>query len=88
MGTGYKRKDAIASLSAAPARPEKGLGTEISAIFSKHGLDAPIPELRGFTIQNPFESSPPKKAAGLRLPDSRGRLSPHKPSRIRRKKRA
>jgi hypothetical protein len=64
-----------------------GLGTEISKLFSKHGLDVPIPELRGFTIQNPFESSPPK-AAGLRPADSRGRLSPHKPSRKPRKKRA
>ncbi len=63
-----------------------GLGTEISALFSKHSLDVPIPELRGFTIQNPFKS-PPKKAARLRPADSRGRRSPHKPSRKPRKKR-
>ena len=32
--------------------PEGGLGTEISKIFAKHGLDSPIPELR-------FEIKPP-----------------------------
>jgi antitoxin FitA len=31
---------------------EGGLGTEISKIFAKHGLDSPIPELR-------FEIKPP-----------------------------
>jgi hypothetical protein len=55
-----------------------GLGTELAALFSGHGLDAPL--------ESPF--GPPKKAAGLRSADSRGRLSPHKPSRSRRKKRA
>ena len=33
-------------------KSEFGLGTEISKIFSKHGLDSPIPELR-------FEIKPP-----------------------------
>jgi plasmid stability protein len=32
--------------------PVGGLGTEISRIFAKHGLDKPIPELR-------FEIKPP-----------------------------
>jgi plasmid stability protein len=32
--------------------PAGGLGTEISNIFAKHGLDSPIPELR-------FEIKPP-----------------------------
>ena len=32
--------------------PAGGLGTEISKIFAKHGLDSPIPELR-------FEIKPP-----------------------------
>jgi hypothetical protein len=70
--------------SAKPARDmRRGLGTEISAIFSKHGLDV--------ALESPFD--PPKKAAGLRRVDSRGRLAPHKspphePSRSRRKKRA
>jgi plasmid stability protein len=32
--------------------PTGGLGTEISKIFAKHGLDSPIPELR-------FEIKPP-----------------------------
>ena len=32
--------------------PPGGLGTEISKIFAKHGLDSPIPELR-------FEIKPP-----------------------------
>jgi antitoxin FitA len=30
-----------------------GLGTEISRIFAKHGLDRPIEELRGFTVEPP-----------------------------------
>jgi hypothetical protein len=70
-----------------------GLGTELAALFPKHGLDFTIPELR-FAMQDPFEK--PKKAAGLRPADSRGRLSPHKhslpkspkSSSSRRKKRA
>jgi len=33
--------------------PAGGLGTEISKIFAKHGLDRPIEELRGFTIEPP-----------------------------------
>jgi antitoxin FitA len=33
--------------------PKGGLGTEISKIFAKHGLDQPIAELRGFTINPP-----------------------------------
>lgn len=30
-----------------------GLGTELSKIFAKHGLDSPIPELRGWDIKPP-----------------------------------
>jgi len=33
--------------------PRGGLGTEISKIFAKHGLDEPIEELRGYTIEPP-----------------------------------
>jgi plasmid stability protein len=33
--------------------PAGGLGTEISKIFAQHGLDSPIPELRGLDIQPP-----------------------------------
>jgi hypothetical protein len=59
-----------------------GLGTELSALFPKHGPD--------FVLESPFDL--PAKAAGLRPADSRGRLSPHesprRPSRSRRKKRA
>jgi len=54
-----------------------GLGTELSALFPKGGPD--------FVIESPFDL--PQKAAGLRPADSRGRLSPHKSSRSRRKKR-
>lgn len=37
--------------------PAGGLGTEISALFAKVGLDADIPELRGHEIEPPsFES--------------------------------
>src|ERR1700680_53275 len=61
-----------AAVNVEPAGDERrGLGTEIATLFSKHGLDFAIPELR-FTIQNPFES--PKRAAELPPVDSRGRL--------------
>jgi plasmid stability protein len=33
--------------------PTGGLGTEISKIFAKRGLDRPIQELRGYTIEPP-----------------------------------
>lgn len=33
--------------------PVGGLGTEIAALFGKHGLTSEIPELRGHTIQPP-----------------------------------
>jgi antitoxin FitA len=33
--------------------PEGGLGTEISKIFAGRGLDSPIQELRGYTIEPP-----------------------------------
>ncbi|MGA2643491.1 MAG: hypothetical protein ABSF15_02180 [Candidatus Sulfotelmatobacter sp.] len=33
--------------------PAGGLGTEIAKIFARHGLDSPIPELRGFDIKPP-----------------------------------
>ena len=33
--------------------PPTGLGSEISALFSKTGLRRPIPELRGLTIKPP-----------------------------------
>jgi hypothetical protein len=55
-----------------------GLGTDIAALFPKHGP--------GLVLESPFD--PPCKAAGLRPADSRGRLSPHKPSSRRGKKRA
>jgi hypothetical protein len=73
--------------SSAPAPVARGgLGTEIAALFRGHGLEHPIPQLK-ITIESPFAPSP-KKSSGLRPADSRGRLSPHKPSRGRRKKRA
>jgi plasmid stability protein len=33
--------------------PPSGLGTEISALFAKAGLDSDIPELRGHEIKPP-----------------------------------
>jgi plasmid stability protein len=30
-----------------PAAPQPGLGTRIAARFTRHGLDEPLPELRG-----------------------------------------
>lgn len=30
--------------------PAKGLGTEIASLFSGHGLEADVPELRGHTV--------------------------------------
>lgn len=77
----YLEKDRLSAVE--PAKDHRGgFGSEIAALFSKHGLDSPIPELRGFTIQIPFESSP-KKATKPRPADTRGRLSPPKPSPTR-----
>ena len=36
-----------------PEAPAGGLGTEISALFSKTGLDSEIPELRGHELRPP-----------------------------------
>lgn len=37
--------------------PAGGLGTEISALFAKTGIDFDIPELRGYALKPPsFES--------------------------------
>ncbi|MGA8621885.1 MAG: hypothetical protein WB660_25590 [Candidatus Sulfotelmatobacter sp.] len=33
--------------------PSGGLGTEISRIFARNGLDSAIPELRGYEIKPP-----------------------------------
>ncbi len=33
--------------------PAAGLGTEISALFAKAGLDSELPELRGHSLQPP-----------------------------------
>jgi antitoxin FitA len=33
--------------------PKGGFGTEISKLFSKIGLESPIPELRGYEIKPP-----------------------------------
>ncbi len=41
-----------AAVNKAENTPTGGLGTEISNIFAKHGLDSPIPELH-------FEIKPP-----------------------------
>jgi antitoxin FitA len=42
-----------AAVNEEKSAPKGGLGTEISKIFAKHGLDKPIEELRGFTIEPP-----------------------------------
>jgi antitoxin FitA len=40
-----------------PGLPAAGLGTEISSLFAKAGLESDIPELRGCAIMPPaFES--------------------------------
>ncbi len=66
-------------VSLEPAVDDRGgLGTELAAVFPKHG--------RNFAIESAFESLP--NAAGLRPADSRGRLSLHKSSRKPRRKRA
>jgi plasmid stability protein len=41
-----------AAVHESPEAPAGGLGSEISKIFAKHGLDSPIPELH-------FEIKPP-----------------------------
>jgi antitoxin FitA len=42
-----------AAVNVANSAPEGGLGTEISKLFAKHGLERPIEELRGYTIEPP-----------------------------------
>jgi antitoxin FitA len=42
-----------AAVNEEKSAPRGGLGTEISKIFAKHGLDEPIEELRGYTIEPP-----------------------------------
>ena len=46
-------RDILRSAVNAEAIPAGGLGTEISALFAKTGLDSDIPELRGHEIKPP-----------------------------------
>jgi antitoxin FitA len=55
---GHSMEEEVRDILRAAVNEEKtaskgGLGTEISKIFAKHGLDQPIEELRGFTINPP-----------------------------------
>ena len=73
-------EEAKGSIADTKADDRGGLGTELAALFSKHGLDV--------ALESPFD---PQPVAGLRPADSRGRLprkSSRKTSRSRRKKRA
>jgi hypothetical protein len=42
-----KMRDTVRNVDDAGEAPTTGLGTEISSLFSKVGLDSEIPELRG-----------------------------------------
>ena len=44
-------RDILRSAAKEEERPTRGLGTEIAALFTKVGLDAEIPELRGHEIK-------------------------------------
>jgi antitoxin FitA len=46
-------RDILRSAVNAETIPAGGLGTEISALFAKTGLDSDIPELRGHEIKPP-----------------------------------
>ena len=46
-------RDILRSAVHDEADPAGGLGTEISGLFAKTGLDAEIPELRGHEIKPP-----------------------------------
>jgi len=44
-------RDILRDAAKEEARPARGLGTEIASLFTKTGLDAEIPELRGYEIK-------------------------------------
>ena len=44
-------RDILRDAAKDEAIPVRGLGTEISSLFGKAGLDADIPELRGYGIK-------------------------------------
>ena len=46
-------RDILRTAAREEERPAKGLGSEISALFSKTGLRRPIPELRNLAIKPP-----------------------------------
>jgi len=46
-------RDILRTAAREEERPAKGLGSEISALFSKTGLRRPIPELRRLAIKPP-----------------------------------
>ena len=55
---GHSMEEEVRDILRAAVTQEKdaakgGLGTEISKIFAKHGLDRPFEELRGYTIEPP-----------------------------------
>jgi hypothetical protein len=55
--TVHKRADILRNAVNEPEIPSAGLGTEISSLFAKAGLESDIPELRGNEIKPPaFES--------------------------------
>jgi antitoxin FitA len=46
-------RDILRAAANQKTAPKGGLGTQIANIFAKHGLDRPIEELRGFTVEPP-----------------------------------
>ena len=46
-------REILRSVANQEEKPVQGLGTEISALFTKAGLDADLPELRGHKLKPP-----------------------------------
>jgi hypothetical protein len=46
-------RDILRSAVTADDTPSGGLGTEISDLFAKSGIDSEIPELRGYPVKPP-----------------------------------
>ena len=46
-------RDILRDAAKEDATPARGLGSEIASLFKNVGLDADIPELRGYGIKTP-----------------------------------
>lgn len=46
-------REILRSAAGQPSSSERGLGSEIAALFAGNGIDFDIPEFRGYTIKPP-----------------------------------